>query len=836
MTALPLSGLKILSLFPFTTSVPGGALTRFTQFLRFLVMQGATVTAAITEDHRPVELSGLTFQYFSGDGIFKGPTVPAIIRRLKEKPQFSSLSPTELKFLLSFETSVWEMLPGYDEWLRPLADKADIITVDYPLTLSYLRESLQLRNKPILTTCIDALFELHGKDPFAREALKAAEVRSLKCADSVVFLCEEDAKVFRECGIGGVIAPLSGDAQAVQDPFEPLPAAALSRFSTAEPYFFFVGSLHEPNNEAALLIRKLAAQVPSSRFIVAGGCHPAHREGNFQALGQVSSNDLDLLYRGATGVLVPLLSGRGMSAKFYEACAYGKAVIATPVGARGSAAKAGRDYLQCPDINALHEAVRSVVNDSALRQSLGEAARQFALENDFRRAMAPYCAEILRIVGRTPMLQTCSHKSERRLTIVDNNLKGAGGHHLTYTTTVAEQARAVGAEVRVVAHKEFRGAIDGVLCLPHFSTSYHETAPDNPFPDEWSLTHFYDLLRSNHLFLDELLQAVKNFAPDEVVFLPNANFRQVLAVAKFLHGLPVGLGPQFVLLFRYPMSMVGSDQTGRQKLFPDQRTQALTQQSFAVLETVAHRSTIRIVTDSELLRREYAQFTTLPIEVLPIPHGSRIPDEPTLRRPERLVIGFLGDARAEKGFMLLLPLIRTMLASPLRERVQFRIQGYISSHYHQAMAEVIDAIKCLPREQIEIVEKPLDDDAYTRFLHSLDIVVIPYDALVYSHRTSGPFVESLCALKPVVVPHESWMSHELGNSRAGVAFASGDFDSLARAVAMVVQDYPAFKEQAEQFGREYREFHSPAHFIDRLFRIEPTVSPSDLAMPARAAS
>jgi glycosyltransferase involved in cell wall biosynthesis len=103
-------------------------------------------------------------------------------------------------------------------------------------------------------------------------------------------------------------------------------------------------------------------------------------------------------------------------------------------------------------------------------------------------------------------------------------------------------------------------------------------------------------------------------------------------------------------------------------------------------------------------------------------------------------------------------------------------------------------------------------------LTSADVVLLPYDALTYRSRTSGPFVEAICAGKPVVVPAQSWMSTQLGSSGAGRTFVSGNSGDLTSALLGVLQNHAQHAEAAQALGQKFREYHNPENFIRQLMR------------------
>lgn len=135
----------------------------------------------------------------------------------------------------------------------------------------------------------------------------------------------------------GDLVDASGPAQTPQNGWARSPAALGPSLD-----LLFVGGTHQPNVEglAAFVEECFLPHLVSSgvRLVVAGEVGPAlwgrrQPPGGVVALGRVA--DLRPLYAAAKLVIVPLLSGTGISLKTLEALSFGKPVLSSPVGLRG---------------------------------------------------------------------------------------------------------------------------------------------------------------------------------------------------------------------------------------------------------------------------------------------------------------------------------------------------------------------------------------------------------------------------------------------------------------------------------------------------------------------
>lgn len=822
-----LIGRRVLCFYPWTPFEETGAWSRYRCLWRFLLDQGAQVTLAfVGGTGTDLHLRNIAVSY--------GPNLNIIgavwnlgqkLAATGERPELRNLSQAEISLLLMYEKTVYTVNDAATKWLTTLVASHDAVTCEYPMMLPTLSDFCRKAGKPLIATSHDALFELHGASPLGHSSLKQKEIDALRLADAVVFCTERERKLFEEFKIAGSVVMNTGDTHGViQGEDKEARKAVIGAYGlkTAN-YVFFIGSAHGPNLEAVAEIKRLSRQVPEVTFLIAGNCSPKGIDGNIYSVGYVDSHTLDVMYRGANAVIVPLLRGTGSSVKTYDAFNYGKVVISTPVGIRGFAAEAEKEVILVEKPGDFPSAIRRVLGDAELRARIGQNARRYAEGLDYRIQFRPYADLINNLIGTPAPEASDVRVATRSLILVDNNLVNTVGHHYNYALSLRDQCRAMGvgfsALIKSEAVAEVLGELDGV---PTFEQGIHDDAAQNPFPSEWGpLRGMYDFLGSNDHFARALEAGLRNrAATGDVVFLPNATPRQILGVALLLKKSPLYRMLKFVLLLRYSVNIAfGPIQARKTQL--DKETAERYVFCFEKLFQVAPSGTVRLTTDSEELAKEYAALAKRPVEALPIPHTANEADSGPLaglptKNNSKLRIVFLGDARDEKGFELLPAVAKACAQEPRASRVELVFQAYVSSGYHSKMNEVILDLGKLKAPNLRLIESPLSAEAYQHLLASADLVLIPYDALTYRARTSGPFVEAVCAGKPVIIPAQSWMSTQLGNSGAGRTFLSGNAGDLVGAVVTAIQNHAALAEAAQELGKKFREFHNPENFVRRL--------------------
>jgi glycosyltransferase involved in cell wall biosynthesis len=178
-----------------------------------------------------------------------------------------------------------------------------------------------------------------------------------------------------------------------------------ARVGASEPIVLFVGIMsYLPNAVAAdALVRDIwpsvRAKVPNARLIIAGRrpellrCYPA-KDPSVTLAGFV--DDLAELYSKARVVCCPIVYGGGTRVKIIEAAAHARAIVSTTLGAEGLEFENDREIIVRDGVAPLADACVRLLQDPAVAERLGIAARE--------RARATY--ERIAVVGHLERLFT----------------------------------------------------------------------------------------------------------------------------------------------------------------------------------------------------------------------------------------------------------------------------------------------------------------------------------------------------------------------------------------------------------------------------------------------
>lgn len=402
------------------------------------------------------------------------------------------------------------------------------------------------------------------------------------------------------------------------------------------------------------------------------------------------------------------------------------------------------------------------------------------------------------------------------LWLIDNSLRGKSGHPLEYATVVAAECGRRGICTRAIAQQSAPALVSTEYSIePVFRHSLYERFnADGLYLKLGRLGIAADYWKANREFRQDLASALKGrLSPEDIVFAPSADHRQLFGWAGWLKSLPARLLPKsVVLMLRYNLRD-GVDL----RLNPNRKL--MIHGLAAIKKLVDSGYRIRMATDSERLAEEYADYTDLKFEIFPIPHTEKVSTIKGVRPsgdPVRIVA--LGDARPEKGYDILADSIRALelLAVHKTAGLAFHIQCPILQKENVAGRRQIDELRKLNMPNLTLIEEVLSSEDYAALLAGADAVALPYRKQQYFARTSGPLTEALAAAKPVIVTDDTWLSDQLVSHGAGYAIRDGDVVGLAQALQWTRDNIASLTELSRDRQPGWVAFHNPRTFVDML--------------------
>lgn len=379
--------------------------------------------------------------------------------------------------------------------------------------------------------------------------------------------------------------------------------------------------------------------------------------------------------------------------------------------------------------------------------------------------------------------------------LIDQSLKGVGGHHFDYTQLVAQAAAAAGRKVVIGCHRKFRhpallaGAYDFVVrscfrfttyaaCsnligiqdmisgrkqgrfLPRFSRCWNfarqwihsGTSRNTPVPLSDAFTT--EQQERIHAFANDLESFFQRpLASGDVVFFPTLSDLEAEGLRLFLSGRPDALAANWHIQFHFPLFR------GRTPSYPLQlgRIDALKNTLDALRQLPAN---IRYYVTSETLRQQY-RMTGFDFENLAYPiHPDFQAGSIRKKSPSKTArLAFAGAIRQEKGkgrLERLIDGIRQGLGSTATICVQKKKPGgwsRLRSFWKKRRPDP---------PNMETYPFPLGPEDYREFIRSADLgLLTTYDPDAYFSRRAGILGEYLAAGVPVIVPAGSWLADQI---------------------------------------------------------------------------
>jgi len=157
-----------------------------------------------------------------------------------------------------------------------------------------------------------------------------------------------------------------------------------------DPVLLFQGGMDwYPNRDAVeffarAILPRVRALCPEARFVIAGRNPPNPFVEQFSSDPEIEFTgtvpDMRPYLSAATIVVVPLRLGSGTRIKILEACAAGKPVVSTSLGAEGLDLVPDKEIIIADDPNQFAHSVAILLQDSMRRDAIATSARKVILE------------------------------------------------------------------------------------------------------------------------------------------------------------------------------------------------------------------------------------------------------------------------------------------------------------------------------------------------------------------------------------------------------------------------------------------------------------------------
>jgi glycosyltransferase involved in cell wall biosynthesis len=183
---------------------------------------------------------------------------------------------------------------------------------------------------------------------------------------------------------------------------------------------------------------------------------------------------------------------------------------------------------------------------------------------------------------------------------------------------------------------------------------------------------------------------------------------------------------------------------------------------------------------------------------------------------EPCTLAYLGEARANKGFHLVVDLALELQArDPGKYRFVCQVQAQ-ADHSDPTIADSLRRLAEAGPAGLELHHGRLSAEKYLDLLGKATYVLLPYDPAVYSELQSGVCCEAWAAGRPVIASRGSWGGKLVEQNGCGLLF---DYPGqLLDAVEEAWRQRAALTRKAWEYRQEWRETRTPEQFARRLLR------------------
>ena len=303
-----------------------------------------------------------------------------------------------------------------------------------------------------------------------------------------------------------------------------------------------------------------------------------------------------------------------------------------------------------------------------------------------------------------------------------------------------------------------------------------------------------ELAKSIHKYLNKTLSMRNNCSPT-IVFIDSFKPSELLAFVISLFFLP---SHKLIvwLLYRhddYQKKLIGNFYKVMNML----------------IEKKVTKNKFVLLTDSKKLQTSLSSYFKHQVFVVPIPHTPTIEyskDIEIKNNRDDLSISawWCGNPNPEKGLEVIQRLVT--LSDPFAKNL------------HLFISTEADLPETKSNIQITYLPAYLTREEYLQQLSEIDILLLPYNSKIYKERTSGIFVEGICAGKVPFVTQDTWMATELIKYNLSELIVDWSEDNVIESICKLARNN-SIENKIVQMRDQYLHYHSVISYAECMQRI-----------------
>lgn len=419
-----------------------------------------------------------------------------------------------------------------------------------------------------------------------------------------------------------------------------------------------------------------------------------------------------------------------------------------------------------------------------------------------------------------------------RLLIVDQSLVGRIGHHYSYDVALARAGTRRGVDAIILGNRKVAKDIAteaGVRIEPWFSRNWRMDDRSELIVLASNIANHFPAAISGRLAVAarrifaerqpriadlkrpaarvpplglELARAAASLTitDDDIIFVHTVKVGVAAALIEGFELIFAGRRPVLIILLRNPPEIPGEMAALRR----------------AMKLAGAGRWPVALGTDTMALTKLFMREIDAPVATFPIPLGfGDMARSPSLAIDNgTFTIGYLGEARAEKGFLALPKLVASCCREIDGVKIRFAIHAAVpASQVDPRIPPALDRLIQSLRPEDRLSTNVLTDREFTQWIDDCSCVAFPYEHPRYEYASSSVFVAALLRARPAVVPEWTSMAEMLPSS-AGVLYAPSR--PLPDAIEMLVRRRQAYYHGAAAAATAFARTHSPTGLLEKL--------------------
>jgi hypothetical protein len=228
-----------------------------------------------------------------------------------------------------------------------------------------------------------------------------------------------------------------------------------------------------------------------------------------------------------------------------------------------------------------------------------------------------------------------------------------------------------------------------------------------------------------------------------------------------------------------------------------------------LIEKKVTKNKFVLLTDSKKLQTSLSSYFKHQVFVVPIPHTPTIEYSKDIeiknnRDDLSILAWWCGTPNPEKGLGVIQKLVT--LSDPFAKNL------------HLFMSKEAYLPETNNNIQITYLPAYLTRKEYLQQLSEIDVLLLPYDSKIYKERTSGVFVEGICAGKVPFVTQDTWMATELIKYDLSELIVDWSEDNVIESICKLARNNN-IENKIVQMRDQYLHYHSVISYAECMQRI-----------------